>query len=104
MTLNLFHPSVANWFAKQFTEPTPPQERAWPSIKNRKHTLIAAPTGSGKTFAAFLSAIDDLIRQGVEGTLEDVTHASHPSKTAFRACFSEVKLGPGDRFGRDSKV
>src|SRR5438309_1255818 len=79
MTLKLFHPAVANWFAKQFTEPTPPQERAWPSIKSRKHTLIAAPTGSGKTFAAFLSAIDDLIRQGVEGTLEDVTQVVYVS-------------------------
>ena len=79
MTLKLFHPAVANWFAKQFTEPTPPQEHAWPSIKNRKHTLIAAPTGSGKTFAAFLSAIDDLIRQGVEGTLEDVTQVVYVS-------------------------
>src|ERR1700738_1311325 len=79
MTLELFHPAVANWFAKQFTEPTPPQERAWPSIKNRKHTLIAAPTGSGKTFAAFLSAIDDLVRQGVEGPLEDVPQVVYVS-------------------------
>jgi ATP-dependent Lhr-like helicase len=79
MTLKLFHPAVANWFAKQFNEPTPPQEHAWPSIKNRKHTLIAAPTGSGKTFAAFLSAIDDLVRQGVEGTLEDVTQVVYVS-------------------------
>jgi ATP-dependent helicase Lhr and Lhr-like helicase len=79
MTLNLFHPAVSNWFSKQFSEPTPPQEHAWPSIKNRNHTLIAAPTGSGKTFAAFLSAIDDLVRQGVEGTLEDVTQVVYVS-------------------------
>jgi ATP-dependent Lhr-like helicase len=79
MALNLFHPAVANWFAKQFNEPTPPQERAWPSIKSRKHTLIAAPTGSGKTFAAFLSAIDDLVRQGLEGKLEDATQVVYVS-------------------------
>jgi ATP-dependent Lhr-like helicase len=79
MALKLFHPAVANWFAKQFSEPTPPQEHAWPSIKSRKHTLIAAPTGSGKTFAAFLSAIDHLVRQGVEGTLEDVTQVVYVS-------------------------
>ena len=79
MTLDLFHPAVADWFARQFTAPTAPQERAWPSIKSRKHTLIAAPTGSGKTFAAFLSAIDDLVRQGVEGTLEDVTQVVYVS-------------------------
>jgi ATP-dependent Lhr-like helicase len=79
MTLNLFHSAVANWFARQFTAPTAPQEQAWPSIKSRKHTLIAAPTGSGKTFAAFLSAIDDLVRQGVEGTLADVTQVVYVS-------------------------
>ncbi|MFY9574164.1 MAG: DEAD/DEAH box helicase [Blastocatellia bacterium] len=79
MTLNLFHPAVANWFAKQFPAPTAPQERAWPSIKKRNHVLIAAPTGSGKTFAAFLSAIDDLVRQGIDGTLEDVTQVVYVS-------------------------
>jgi len=79
MPLKLFHPAVRNWFAKQFSEPTPPQEHAWPSIKSRKHTLIAAPTGSGKTFAAFLSAIDDLVRQGVDGTIEDVTQVVYVS-------------------------
>jgi len=79
MGLNLFHPAVANWFAKQFSAPTAPQERAWPSIKELRHTLIAAPTGSGKTFAAFLSAIDDLVRQGVAGTLEDVTQVVYVS-------------------------
>jgi len=79
MTLNLFHPAVANWFSKTFNAPTAPQERAWPSIKDRKHTLIAAPTGSGKTFAAFLSAIDDLVRQGLEGKLEDATQVVYVS-------------------------
>ncbi len=79
MTLDLFHPAVASWFAKQFSEPTAPQERSWPSIKARQHTLIAAPTGSGKTFAAFLSAIDDLVRQGITGTLDDVTQVVYVS-------------------------
>ncbi|HSB10347.1 MAG TPA: DEAD/DEAH box helicase, partial [Blastocatellia bacterium] len=79
MSLNLFHPAVANWFDNQFSAPTAPQEQAWPSIKARQHTLIAAPTGSGKTFAAFLSAIDDLVREGVAGTLEDVTQVVYVS-------------------------
>src|SRR5262249_38807997 len=79
MTLELFHPAVASWFSKQFTDPTDPQKRAWPSIKSRRHTLIAAPTGSGKTFAAFLSAIDDLARQGIAGTLDDATQVVYVS-------------------------
>src|SRR5262245_26744744 len=79
MTLELFHPAVANWFAKQFAAPTTPQERAWPSIKRRRHTLIAAPTGSGKTLSAFLSAIDDLIRLSLVGSLEDKTYVIYVS-------------------------
>src|SRR5713101_1394421 len=79
MSLNLFHPAVANWFAKQFAAPTAPQERAWPSIKERRHTLIAAPTGSGKTLSAFLAAIDDLVRLALAGSLEDVTQVVYVS-------------------------
>ncbi|MEK6406680.1 MAG: DEAD/DEAH box helicase [Acidobacteriota bacterium] len=79
MSLNLFHPAVANWFAKQFAAPTPSQERAWPSIKDRRHTLISAPTGSGKTLSAFLAAIDDLVRLALAGSLEDTTHVVYVS-------------------------
>src|SRR2546426_67543 len=44
--------------------PSPPQIEGWPRIRSGRHTLIAAPTGTGKTLAAFLWAIDDLLRQG----------------------------------------
>src|SRR5690606_32699185 len=37
---------------------------AWPAIRAGRDTLVAAPTGSGKTLTAFLSAIDALVRQG----------------------------------------
>lgn len=79
MSLNLFHPAVAGWFANQFEAPTAPQGLAWPSIKQRRHTLIAAPTGSGKTLSAFLSAIDDLVRLSLAGSLEDNTHVVYVS-------------------------
>jgi len=36
-----------------------------------RHTLIAAPTGSGKTLTAFLAAIDRLLHEAVQGTLAD---------------------------------
>ncbi|MBL7995678.1 DEAD/DEAH box helicase, partial [bacterium] len=64
-----FHPSVANWFGKEFSQPTEIQKRAWPAIQLKQNTLIAAPTGSGKTLAAFLAAIDDLVQQGLDGSL-----------------------------------
>ncbi len=79
MDLELFHPAVARWFAKSFPAATPPQEQAWPAIKEHRNTLIAAPTGSGKTLAAFLAAIDDLVRLGVEGKLDDTTHVVYVS-------------------------
>jgi ATP-dependent Lhr-like helicase len=79
MVLDRFHPAVANWFIRQFAQPTEPQARAWPSIKDRRHTLIAAPTGSGKTLSAFLAAIDDLARQGIDGKLEDATQVVYVS-------------------------
>src|ERR671910_653708 len=79
MSLEIFHPAVARWFARSFPAPTQPQTQAWPEIKQQRHTLIAAPTGSGKTLAAFLSAIDDLVRLGVERKLDDSTHVIYVS-------------------------
>jgi len=66
-----FHPVVDRWFSDRFRQPTEPQQLAWPLIQAGQDVLIAAPTGSGKTFAAFLAAIDDLVRQGLDGTLTD---------------------------------
>ena len=75
----LFHPAVAAWFAKTFPAPTAAQAGAWPAIKAGRHTLIAAPTGSGKTLSAFLAALDDLARQGLAGTLTDATQVVYVS-------------------------
>ncbi len=67
MPLAHFHPAVSRWFERTFPAPTPAQAAAWPAIKAGRHTLVAAPTGSGKTLTAFLSALDDLVRRGLEG-------------------------------------
>jgi ATP-dependent Lhr-like helicase len=66
-----FHPVIAEWFASRFAGPTEPQRLGWPHIAAGEHTLIAAPTGSGKTLTAFLAVIDRLFREAVEGRLED---------------------------------
>ena len=79
MPLDTFHPAVAAWFDRSFRAPTEPQRAAWPALKSGRHALIAAPTGSGKTLAAFLAAIDSLVRQGVEGKLEDATQVVYVS-------------------------
>lgn len=65
MPLQDFHPAVAHWFEKTFPAPTDAQAQAWPSIRAGRHTLVAAPTGSGKTLTAFLAALDGLVRQGL---------------------------------------
>ncbi|WP_350016422.1 DEAD/DEAH box helicase [Rhodanobacter sp. IGA1.0] len=63
--LDAFHPAVAAWFRRTFPAPSAAQAAAWPSIRAGSHTLVAAPTGSGKTLTAFLAAIDELVREGV---------------------------------------
>jgi ATP-dependent Lhr-like helicase len=71
MSFNTFHPIVQRWFTNTLGVPTHAQLRGWESIRDRRHTLIAAPTGSGKTLAAFLTALDELTREGVAGPLAD---------------------------------
>jgi len=57
MPLAGFHPTIQRWFEQRFGEPTEPQREGWPRIRAGGHTLISAPTGTGKTIAAYLSAI-----------------------------------------------
>ena len=59
--LNLFQPPVAAWFNSAFEGPTRPQRQGWPAIARGESTLILAPTGTGKTLAAFLSCLDRLM-------------------------------------------
>ena len=47
-------PALAGWFASHFGLPTSIQCRAWPAVAAGRHLLISAPTGTGKTLAAFL--------------------------------------------------
>src|SRR5690242_17078325 len=75
----IFHPAVAQWFARSFAGPTPAQADAWPAIQSGRNVLIAAPTGSGKTLAAFLAGIDGLVRQGLAAPLQDETQVVYVS-------------------------
>lgn len=70
--LSLFHPRVKKWFEEKIGKPTEIQEKAWPVIAGGGHVLMSAPTGTGKTLAAFLWAINQLMtgkwEKGAAGT------------------------------------
>lgn len=91
MPLQDFHPAVARWFRKTFPSPTQAQAAAWPAIRAGRHTLVAAPTGSGKTLTAFLAALDGLVRQGLrpEG-LPDETVVIYVSP--LKALSNDIRL------------
>jgi ATP-dependent Lhr-like helicase len=74
-----FHPLVHSWFAESFAAPTEAQEAGWRSIQSGADTLIAAPTGSGKTLTAFLWALNRLVEAALAGTLEDRVHLLYVS-------------------------
>ncbi|UNX56562.1 ATP-dependent helicase (plasmid) [Georgenia sp. TF02-10] len=59
--LSRFSEPTRAWFRAAFAEPTPAQAGAWASISGGRHTLVVAPTGSGKTLSAFLASIDRLL-------------------------------------------
>lgn len=67
------HPEVRQWFLDRIGNPSEPQQGGWPSIASGSHTLILAPTGTGKTFAAFLWELNDLIVRGLEAPLPNAT-------------------------------
>ncbi|WP_372015764.1 DEAD/DEAH box helicase [Pseudoxanthomonas sp. 10H] len=92
MTTDAFHPAVARWFDATFPGPTAAQAAAWPAIMAGRHTLVAAPTGSGKTLTAFLAAIDALVREGLAngGELPDRTSVVYVSP--LKALSNDIHL------------
>jgi len=91
MPTHEFHPAVQAWFARTFPAPTPAQAAAWPAIQAGRHTLVAAPTGSGKTLTAFLAALDGLVRQGLApGGLPDECSVVYVSP--LKALSNDIQL------------
>jgi ATP-dependent Lhr-like helicase len=70
---------VFAWFAAKYGEPTPAQRAAWPRIARGENILLASPTGTGKTFAAFLGVLDQLAQQHTAGTLRETIHCVYVS-------------------------
>src|SRR5262245_57905209 len=71
--------AVTEWFAKTYPAPTPAQSNAWPQIEAGQNVLIVSPTGTGKTFAAFLSVLNELALLEDATTLRNTIHAIYVS-------------------------
>jgi ATP-dependent Lhr-like helicase len=58
--------AMSDWFRRRYGEPTEIQRAAWSHLPTGQHLLISAATGAGKTLAAFLPILTELIHQGGE--------------------------------------
>src|SRR5271168_1607156 len=78
-----FHPVTAEWFKAVFDAPTAPQRMGWPVIARGENALILAPTGTGKTLAAFLWCLDRLMLEDRE---QGSKRASEQGNNERRGC------------------
>ncbi len=74
-----FHPVTAEWFKAVFDNPTAPQKLGWPVIARGESALILAPTGTGKTLAAFLWCLDRLMLHPMPRGQQDGTRVLYVS-------------------------
>lgn len=59
--------SWQKWFQKNSLKPLSFQKKAWEKISAKKSGLIISPTGSGKTYAAYLPLLDQIKKnQGLQ--------------------------------------
>ncbi|MBX9677989.1 MAG: DEAD/DEAH box helicase [Gemmataceae bacterium] len=62
--LDSLSPQIAAWFSHSFPQPTLAQRFAWPAVARGEHVLLAAPTGKGKTLAAFAPILSRMMTEG----------------------------------------
>ena len=77
--LDGFHPIVREWFRDALGEPSEPQRGGWPAIARGEHVLVLAPTGTGKTLAAFLWGLNTLITEGLKRPLPNAVQLLYVS-------------------------
>ena len=77
--LSVFSTETARFFHAHVGTPTAVQTLAWPRIAAGEDVLVSAPTGTGKTLAAFLTFIDQLAQAARAGALGDETQVIYVS-------------------------
>jgi len=84
-----FEPYVKEWFNSEFPGLSDPQKYAFELIHEEENSLICAPTGSGKTLSAFMSALNELFRMGEEDELDDEIYVLYISP--LRALSNDIE-------------
>lgn len=102
---------VRHWFSQRFTTPTTAQRLAWPAFADGNNLLITAPTGHGKTWAAFapiLSTLQQEPRSGgvrclylapLKALIHDVRRNLKRARQELKAFAGDTPLRIGQRTG-----
>ena len=83
------HPLLGAWFKWKFGSFTEPQRYALLNIHRLQNTLLSAPTGTGKTLAAFAAVLNELISLSEANSLEDKIYCLYISP--LRALSNDIE-------------
>ncbi|MCA1779438.1 MAG: DEAD/DEAH box helicase [Xanthomonadaceae bacterium] len=83
MSLFSIQSDFDHWFSASVGDPTPIQTAAWPVLRQRENALLIAPTGQGKSLAAWRVLVEQLLETPPRATGVRVLHIA-PLKALAR--------------------
>lgn len=99
---SILHPFLRQWFKTKFGPFSAPQKFGIMPIHEKKHTLIFAPTGTGKTLTAFTSIINELAFLADKDKLEDRVYCVYISP--LKALSRDIKVNLMDPLSNIKKI